>query len=233
MGSSERYAIDDVAFIGRTLTEYERMFDLDLSAWEGESVLDCPGGACAFVAAANASGIDAVGVDLLYDVPPEDLRAKCEADIDTAIAGFDGVEDQFVWSFYDDVADVRAHWTAAYQRFIDDYERHYDGDRYLPAKLPDLPFADDSFSLVLSAHLMFLYMDKLDHDFHVESLRELARVAREEVRVYPLARFDGERYSRLDDLRETLSDEGYATEIRSVPFEFQRGATEMLVVDVR
>ncbi|USZ67527.1 class I SAM-dependent methyltransferase [Halorussus salilacus] len=232
MEESDRYTIDDVAFIGRTVREYERMFDLDLGEWTGKSVLDCPGGACAFVPVANGRGIDAVGADVLYDTPPERLREKCEADVDAAIAGFDGVEDQFVWSFYDDVADVRDHWTAAYRTFVPDYAEWFDSDRYVHAELPDLPFADDSFSLVLSAHLMFLYSDDLSHEFHAESLRELARVADEEVRIYPLARFDGQEYPRLDELREMLADEGYATERRSVSFEFQRGADEMLRIEV-
>jgi hypothetical protein len=232
MSSSDRYAIDDIAFIGRTTSEYERLFDLDLSAWTDESILDCPGGACAFVAEANERGVEAVAADLLYDTPPEELRERCENDIDTAIAGFDGVEDQFVWSFYDDVADVRAHWTAACERFIEDYADQHGADRYVPARLPELPFGDDSFSLVLSAHLMFLYMDDLSHEFHEDSLLELARVASEEVRVYPLVRFDGKRYPRLDDLRETLAETGYDTEIRSVPFEFLREDPEMLVVEV-
>jgi hypothetical protein len=231
MSGSNRYAIDDVAFIGRTANEYERMFDLDLSAWEDESILDCPGGACAFVATANDRGIDAVGADLMYGMSPGDLRQRCKADIDTAIAGFDGVEDQFVWSFYDDVADVRDHWTAAYEQFIEDYADYHDTDRYVEARLPDLPFDDDSFSLVLSAHLLFLYMDDLSHEFHEESLLELARVASDEVRTFPLARFDGKRYPRLDDLRETLADAGYDTELRSVPFRFLRDEPEMLVIE--
>lgn len=232
MTDSERYDIDDVAFIGRTVAEYERMFDLDPSEWVGESVLDCPGGACAFTAEANAAGIDATAVDLLYDVPPDDLHDKCERDLDTAIAGFDGVEDQFVWEFYDGVADVRAHWAAAYRRFVDDYEAHHDADRYVPAELPDLPFDDDAFALVLSAHLLFLYMDKLSHGFHEATLLELARVADDEVRVYPLARFDGKKYPRLDELREALADAGYETEVRGVDFPFQRENPEMMVVDV-
>jgi hypothetical protein len=232
MSNAETYTIDDVAFIGRTVREYERMFDLDLAAWEGESVLDCPGGACAFVTEANARGIDATAADLLYDTPPTDLRERCENDIEVAIDGFDGVEDQFVWEFYDDVADVRDHWTEAYQRFIGDYRDHHDTGRYISARLPDLPHDDDAFSLVLSAHLLFLYMDDLNHEFHEESLLELARVASDEVRVYPLARFDGKRYPRLDDLRETLADAGYATETRRVPFPFQREDPEMMVIEV-
>jgi hypothetical protein len=232
LGSSDWDEIDDIAFIGRTAEEYERVFELDLSAWKGESILDCPGGACAFVAAANERGVEAVAADLLYDTPPDELREKCEADLDAAIAGFDGVEDQFVWSFYDDVADVRAHGTAAYEQFIEDYEDHYGTDRSVPAQLPDLPFADDSFSLVLSAHLLLLYVDDLSHEFHEESLLELARVASDEVRAYPLARFDGKRYPRLDDRREALAAEGYDTAVRSVPFAFQRADPEMLVIAV-
>lgn len=232
MAASERYTIDDVAFIGRTVREYERIFDLDLGEWTGKSVLDCPGGACAFVAEANARGIDAVGADLVYGTPPDRLRRKCEADVEMAIEGFDGVEDQFVWTFYDDVEDVRNHWSSAYKTFLADYVDWYDTDRYVPAKLPELPFEDDSFSLVLSAHLLFLYSEDLTHEFHEESLLELARIADEEVRVYPLARFDGQEYPRLDELRQTLEREGYETERQSVPFEFQRGANEMLWIGV-
>lgn len=232
MSDADRYTMDDVVFIGRTLAEYELIFDLDLDAWEGKSILDCPGGACAFTAVADARGVAAVAADLLYDTPPDELREKCERDVEAAIEGFDGVEDQFTWTFYDDVADVRAHWTAAYEQFLEDYADHYGTDRYVRARLPDLPFPDDSFPLVLSAHFLFLYMDDLDHGFHAESLLELARVANEEVRVYPLARFDGTRYPQLDDLRETLSAEGYDTEVHSVPFAFHRTNPEMLRIRV-
>lgn len=229
---SAGYEIDDVAFIGRTMDEYERIFDLDLSEWTGQSVLDCPGGACAFVPEANTGDVDAVGVDMLYDTPPERLREKCAADVDMAIEGFDGAEAEFVWSYYDDVADVRDHWSRAYQTFIADYEEHFGTSRYVAAELPDLPFEDDSFSLVLSAHLLFLYSEDLTHEFHEQSLLELARVAAEEVRVYPLAQFDGTEYGRLDELRKTLARAGYVTERRTVPFEFQQGATEMLVIEI-
>jgi ubiquinone/menaquinone biosynthesis C-methylase UbiE len=228
----DEYTIDDVAFLGRTIEEYERMFDLDSTALAGERVLDCPGGAGVFTAAVNEQGGDAVATDLCYGTPPEQLREKCVASVEDAIAGFDGVQDQFVWSFYDDVADVRDHWTRAYERFIEDYEQRHDTERYVPAELPALPFPDDHFSLVLSAHLLFLYADDLSYEFHEQSLLELARVAAEEVRVFPLVSFDGEQYPRLDELRTTLVDAGYESERRPVPFEFLRRDPEMLVIRV-
>ena len=35
----------------------------------------------------------------------------------------------------------------------------------MTAALPDLPFPDDAFDLVLSSHLLFTYADRLDADF--------------------------------------------------------------------
>jgi len=58
--------------------------------------------------------------------------------------------DLFVWEFYDGVADRRRYLERAREAFLTD---HPDGrGRYVAAALPDLPFADDSFSLVLSPH---------------------------------------------------------------------------------
>ncbi|GAA0228300.1 hypothetical protein ACFFQF_12410 [Haladaptatus pallidirubidus] len=227
----ETYEIEDVAFIGRTLEEYVRMFDLDLDELHDATILDCPSGACAFVAEATKRGISAVGADVMYQSDYVDLDERGEVDIEMALDGFDGVEDLFEWDFYGDVNGVRDHWTNAYETFLDDYSAGLTSGRYVPAKLPTLPFEDDKFTLTLSAHLLFLYADRLSYEFHVESLRELARVTEEEVRVYPLADFEGTPYPRLDEILDTLMEDGHGVEIESVPFEFQRGASDILVID--
>ncbi len=227
----ETYEIPDVAFIGRTLEEYVRMFDLDLDNLDDAAILDCPSGACAFVAEATKRGLSAIGADVMYQSDYSDLDERGEVDIEMALDGFDGVEDLFEWEFYDDVDGVRDHWTDAYETFIDDYPAGFASGRYVPAKLPNLPFEDDEFTLTLSAHLLFLYANRLSHEFHVESLRELARVTEDEVRVYPIADFEGTPYPRLDEILNELTAGGHKVEIRSVPFEFQRGATDIFVID--
>jgi len=148
-----------------------------------------------------------------------------DLDVDRAMAALDGVEHLYRWRHYDDVADLRSHRERAAHRFLADYPAHH-----VAARLPDLPFRSDAFDLVLSGHYLFLYDDRLDVGFHEAALRELARVGGE-VRVFPLVGFDAERYPRLGDLRASLHGTGHATEARGVPFEFQRGATEMLVID--
>jgi len=67
--------------------------------------------------------------------------------------------------------------------------------RYICASLPSLPFADRSFDLVLSSHLLFCYApvgdggilqgDTYDLQFHINAVTELARVCKKELRITP------------------------------------------------
>ncbi|MFC9089476.1 hypothetical protein [Nocardiopsis dassonvillei] len=62
-----------------------------------------------------------------------------------------------------------------------------------------------SFDLVLSSHLLFSYGALIDEDFHRCALPELVRVARWQVRLFPVVpHTSGERYGALDRLREWL-----------------------------
>jgi hypothetical protein len=93
-----------------------------------------------------------------------------------------------------------------------------------------LPFASDSFDLVLCSHLLFTYSEQLSTDFHAASLQELARVARE-VRVFPLVTaFTGARSPHLAPVLAGLQAQGLSVEVRSVDYEFQKGGNQMLCV---
>ena len=229
---TDRFEVEEVAFVGRTFEEYRHMFDLSEADLRGESVLDCPGGAGSFVATAAERGIDATAVDVMYDRPPAELAECCRADAAALVEQLPEKRDLFVWEFYDDIADRAAYFERAHDRFLADYPAGRTAGRYCYGELPTLPFPDGAFSVVLSAHLLFLFGDRFDYEFHVASLREFARVARDEVRVFPLTGLDTAPYDRLGDVIEALDADGYGVERRPVPFEFQQGATEMLVVTV-
>lgn len=233
MTDAAGFNVEEFAFIGRTFEEYVHMFDLDLDGLRDEVVLDCPSGPGSFVAVARDQGIDAIGADVMYGKSPDRLRRQCEGDTVDMIAQLRENTDLFAWDFYGDVDGRAAMLRDACETFADDYARDAEQghERYLHVELPDLPFESGAFSLVLSAHFLFLYGDRLDYEFHLDSLRELSRVASREVRVFPLIQIDMEPYNRLEDIVSALRDEGFATETRDVPFEFQRGATEMLVIE--
>jgi hypothetical protein len=99
--------------------------------------------------------------------------------------------------------------------------------RYIDAALPELPFADETFDLALSSHFLFLYTAQLGDDFHRRAIREMCRVARE-VRIFPLVALGGAPSPLVDVAVRELMTDGFTVSIDPVPYEFQRGANQML-----
>jgi ubiquinone/menaquinone biosynthesis C-methylase UbiE len=120
--------------------------------------------------------------------------------------------------------------SAAARRFLDDYAAHFAHGRYFGAQLPHLPFFDQAFDLVLCAYLLFLHSPQFDYPFHLAACRELARVAKEEVRIHPVCGADGRPYPELSRLRRDLAAEGIGSELRKVDYEFFAGSGTMLVL---
>lgn len=225
---AHRIQLDRVAFYGRTLGEYLRIFDLDLESWQGRSILDCPAGASSFVAEAHVQGIQAVACDLLYGCDVMPLIDRGEADIRYVMERIARVPHLFRWDFYSSLSAVQDYRLTALRRFQDDYERGFEEQRYINAKLPRLPFEDRHFDLVLSGHFLFTYSDRFDYAFHRATVLELIRVSAREVRIYPLQSPDAQPYRHMETLLSDLRQQGIVAEISPVPFEFQRGSNRML-----
>ncbi|WP_459192790.1 class I SAM-dependent methyltransferase [Halosimplex sp. J119] len=228
--SEDKFEVaDDFLTIGRTFAEYRRMFDLGIDDLAGRELLDCGGGAGAFTATAAELAESAVAVDPLYGPPAEELARELDEAIEYNVAQLREKRDLFVWDFYGDVETRGRYLRAAAERFLADYATH--PERYVVGALPELPVADDAVDLALVANLLFVYDDRLDREFHAAALRELARVAREEVRVFPLHSLDRTRSEYVEPVAESLRADGHAVSFREVPYEFQPGATEMLVLE--
>ncbi len=218
---------DEFLFVGRTFEEYRHMFDLSRADLDGR-VLDCPGGPSSFAAVASALGTEVTAVDPEYGRSLDALATESADAVAENVAQLREKRDLFVREFYGDVATRERYLRAARERFLADRARH--PDRYVAAALPDLPPADDAVDLALSANLLFLYDDRLDEAFHRAALDELTRVAGE-VRVFPLHSLDRDRSVLLGPALDHLRDAGHDVALRSVPYEFQPGATEALVTE--
>lgn len=220
---------DDFAFLGRTFAEYRRMFDLDVDALAGQRILDCPGGPGSFTATAAELGADPVAVDPAYGPSVDTLGSRCRRSIEDTVTQLREKRDLFVWDYYGDVETRGRFQRAAAERFLADYATQ--PGRYVAAGLPNLPFADDAFDLTLSGNLLFLYDDRLSEGFHREALAELLRVTAGQLRIFPLASLDRTQSGLVESTIERLNIDGHRARLESVPYEFQPGATEMLVVD--
>ena len=225
---NDRLDIERVVFVGRTLSEYKEFLDLDIDYLKGLKVLDCPSGPSSFVAEANRMGIRAVGCDFFYDLPLEQLVNKGLKDISHVMERLSEKMHLFKWDYYSSVEDVKDSRTRALKLFEEDYQIGLKEKRYVKASLPFLPFPDRSFELVISAHFLFIYDDKLDYEFHLNSIVELSRVCSREVRIYPLQSMNARIYPYMDKLMSDLKQTGLEARIVEVGFEFLRGSNFML-----
>lgn len=225
--SSTRFEVEEgFAFIGRTFGEYCRLFDLEWATFARGPILDCAGGPSSFAAVASTL-TPVTAVDPRYGPPVATLEAACRRGVADTRDQLREKADAFVWDVYGDVETRVRYLEAATRRFLADYG--HEPGRYVRARLPSLPLDRDAFAVALCGNFLFLYDDRLDLSLHVAALRELARVARE-VRVFPLHGLDGDRSPYVDPAVEHLADRGLVARIEPVPYEFQPGATEMLVV---
>ena len=69
---------------------------------------------------------------------------------------------------------------------------------------------------------------RFSFDFHLDSIRELCRIARE-VRVFPLLTLVQVRSPYINEICNTLAKEGISSEIIQVPYELQKGGNQAIV----
>lgn len=218
--------IEGPIFIGRSWAEYLKMFDLDLEKLNGKKILDCAAGASSFTSFMSKKGYDVTAVDLLYNNDSEFLKNRCEEHLQALINALEGIEGQFVWSFFKNLEELKNHRMKSCSDFNNDYKKNK-GKNYLMADLTQLPFPDNTFHQVLCAHLLFIYDHRLDWNFHQRSVEEMIRVSCEEVRIYPLVKNKGKKSIFVDKLIQSLPD-ALETEIVTVDYQFRRGGNEML-----
>jgi hypothetical protein len=220
--------VGDYLISSRSFREYEAMFSLTVSDLSGQ-VLDCPGGASSFTVEASDLGAQVTAVDPVYAMSTPALHELVMVQPDRGSAHTAAGSDRYEWDFYGDIEGHRDMRKRSAALFARDFEVHR--ERYVPAPLPFLPFEDRQFDLVLSSHFLFTYADRLDQDFHFHALVELYRVSRREVRVFPLLDQGGHsREEMTGHLMALLRRQGIEAKISTVPYEFQRGGNQMLVL---
>ena len=135
----------------------------------------------------------------------------------------------WTWTYHRDPDDLVANRRAALRRFLAAYDEGLRQHRYIVGELP--LFLSIRVHLVsrLCSHLLFLYSDLLSEAFHVRSVQELCRVARE-VRFFPLLTLRGQPSPHLAAVRSAIDSKGWTSEVLSVNYELQRGENQMLRV---
>lgn len=187
MGDLER-----IVFFGRTLEEYERMFQIKCQNYSNMKILDCPGGPSSFNATARRLySVNVTSVDPMYSKTFDDLKDIGECDIEYTMSKIRASPEKYPLIKDHDVYNQSR--IISLTEFLEDYRAA--NHLYINTLLPSLPFENNSFDIVLSGYLLFAYSSVqygglitnggFDFDWHCAATLELLRVAKSEVRIYP------------------------------------------------
>ena len=225
------FQLDEVVPWGRSFDEYCRMFrlgDEDLS----QRILGCGDGPASFNVEATRRGSTVVSCDPIYRFEAADIRQRIAATRDHILEQARLNAGDYLWDSIRSIDELDQVRTTAMNAFLDDFPHGKSQGRYVEGELPTLPFADHSFDLALCSHLLFLYSEQLGDAFHQHAIRELCRVA-SEVRVFPLLALNWKRSPFVDDAMADVRGSGHDVSIEKVPYEFARGANQMLRIRTR
>lgn len=220
--------LDQVVPFGRSLNEYQAMFSLSSDDLD-KKIIGVADGPASFNAEMQVLGKRVLSVDPLYAFSAAEIEQRFYAVVDGIIRQITETPNDWVWTFHQSPEQLRERRIQVLTRFLTDYEQGKADGRYVTGELPRLNCSDAQFELALCSHFLFLYSDHFSYEFHRAAVFEMLRVAKE-VRVFPLLTLALKPSPYLSPLLEDLTRNGYHREIRTVPYELQRGGNKMLCI---
>ena len=213
---------------GRSFQEYKELFSLSERDLE-KSILGCGDGPASFNGELSSQGGNVISVDPIYCFTAKQLKNRILQVFKEVMQQMQLNKDRYVWDNIGSVKALGKIRMSAMEKFIEDYDLGKKQGRYIEGSLPQLGFNDHQFELALCSHYLFLYSEQISVQAHIDSLQELCRVAKE-VRVYPLLTLAGEPSPHLSQVILALGRLNLSVTLVDVSYQFQKGATQMLVI---
>ncbi len=230
------FMLQEVVPWGRNFHEYQQMFLLRENDLQ-RKILGIGDGPASFNCELTRRGGHVCSCDPVYQFSAAQIRQRIQETSAKVERQTKENEENFVWTSIRNPDELIRIRHRAMDLFLKDYELwETENDagavkdpvgRYVAASLPSLPFKNGIFDLALSSHFLFLYEEQLDESFHLQSVRELLRVA-SEVRIFPILTLDAKPSSLVDPVCRLAEGLGAQATIETVDYEFQRGGNKML-----
>ncbi|MEH2074468.1 MAG: SAM-dependent methyltransferase [Nostoc sp.] len=220
--------LDKVVPFGRSMDEYIKIFNLtnvDLN----KRIIGIGDGPASFNAEMTRQGKSVVSIDPLYQFSGDEILQKFNEVVDNIINQVRSTSNDWVWSYHKSPDDLRDNRVKVIQEFVSDYETGKKSNRYTVGELPKLAFKNQEFDIALCSHLLFLYSDHLDYTFHLNSVDEMLRIAKE-IRIFPLITLMWKHSQHLDAIVQHYTSRNYKIDIEKVEYELQPGGNKMLKI---
>ena len=83
----------------------------------------------------------------------------------------------------------------------------------------------------LVSHLLFIYENKLNYEFHRNTIRELVRITSAEIRIFPIINLQGNRSKYVEKIKKEFSK--FTISEQKIDYEFMKNANKMLIIKVK
>lgn len=223
--------LENVVPWGRNLEEYQNMFQLSKEDLQSK-ILGCGDGPSSFNFEVTKLNGNITSIDPIYQFTKDEIQKRIDETLSVVSEQLKQNQNDFVWKNIKNVDELINIRLTAMSNFIKDYENGKEDKRYFHNELPKLSFENSSFDLVLSSHFLFLYSEHFDLQFHIDSILEMCRVSKKEVKIFPLLDLKNQKSEYLEPILEILNDRSFETKIITTNYEFQKGANEMLTIKV-
>lgn len=222
------FTIDQVVPWGRSLEEYRRMFALTEDSLS-QTMLGCADGPASVNAELHQQGRKYVSVDPVYQFSAQQIEERIKATAPVVAKQLEENQADYCWDYYRSPHHLVQTRRVTMDAFLEDFAKYRTTDRYVNDALPNLPFGDYQFDLVLCSHCLFTYSEQLDGAFHQRAVLEMIRVGRE-TRIFPLLELDGKPSRHLDSVLSLIKERNIPFEITAVDYEFQKGGNQLLTI---
>jgi len=199
---------------GHHVSEYKEMFDLADASLQA-NLLEYGCGASAVNTELHQEGCTVVSVDPLFALSKPELVQKVTDGFDERVEQVLADQDQFNVENYGGIDAFLASRRAGMEAFFSDYNAGVSEGRYQVLVDGPLPFENFMFDLALSSHYLFANSGNDAVAYHVKTICELARVAKE-VRIFPLIERTGTPSELLGPVLLGLQQANFGAEVREV-----------------
>ncbi|KTD26135.1 SAM-dependent methyltransferase [Legionella lansingensis] len=213
---------------GHHIDEYQEMFALT-DKDKHSRILEYGCGPSAVNVELTQQEQKIVSADPLFNLDKDTLYSKVDLVFADMVARVTKDQDKFNFSLYGSLEGLINKRREGMKQFFADYQQGKKEKRYYGVNHYALPFSDFFFDFALSSHYLFADLDDQDVDFHLQVIKELARVAKE-VRIFPLIDRHHQPSPFLGPVLLGLQQENFGVEVKEVTYHLQPGGNAMLRV---
>ncbi|TAL64597.1 MAG: hypothetical protein EPN84_03145 [Legionella sp.] len=213
---------------GHSAEDYREMFDLTQEDLQSK-ILEFGCGPSAVNSQQKTKNQEVISCDPLFVLDKDTLSSKALMIFAEMAAEIKAEERFFDFSRTEGLDNLLVSRKQGMAKFFADYTQGKKEGRYVGLSDSQLPFADFTFDLALCSHYLFADLDEQNVEFHLQMIRELARVAKE-VRIFPLIDREEKTSECLGPVLLGLQHDNYGVEVREVPFHLHQSGNAMLRV---